>query len=117
LPLVKPAEFVVLGRDERQAARATKQGYGYEQRVMFEDGKGCDIPAGNAANFPALECLALPYYLYDFFRKEDIEDDNIRQVSAWIVQQLRRSYEFEIVSEWEAELSTLGEAELLKSMA
>ena len=31
--------------------------------------------------------------------------------------QLRRSYEFEVAGEWEAETVTLGEAELLKSIA
>ena len=31
--------------------------------------------------------------------------------------QLRRSCEYEVAAEWEAEISTLGAAELLKSLA
>ena len=69
------------------------------------------IPEGNAASFPALECLALPYGSYHH-TNVDCGD-----VSTWIVAQLRRSYEYERVEEWKAERSTLGQAELLKTMA
>ena len=34
-----------------------------------------------------------------------------------MLAQLRRSCEYEVVTEWEAECSTLGEAELLKAIA
>ena len=67
------------------------------------------IPDGNAANFPALECLHLPYMHY-------IQGDDSGQLSAWMRAQLRRSYEYEREVEWEAEQVTLGQAELLKTM-
>jgi len=116
LPLVKPADMVVAGREERQAARAVKRRERHANvgtdRDCVEEAGCCDIPADNAANFPALECLALPYLTYNRSACE-----NTGRVSAWIKQQLRRSYEYEVAAEWEAELQTLGEAELLKSMA
>ena len=37
-------------------------------------------------------------------------------LSDWMKQQLRRSYEYEVAVEWEAEMRTPGEAELLKSV-
>ena len=122
LPLVKPASMVVSGRAERQAARAKKHepirevghpsgegrhavtGYVSRSRESME----AVIPANNAANFPALECLALPY------RKFHAAGEGRRGVSVWMKQQLRRSYEYERVRDWEAEMVTLGEAELLK---
>ena len=70
------------------------------------------IPVANAANFPSLECLALPYKYYgrDGRRTGDI--------SEWMKRQLRRSYEYEIhvAAEWQADRTTLGVAELLKSI-
>ena len=157
MPLIKHADCIVPGREERQAKRLAMRMAGRPQPPDHElDGEEDDretaekdtgegdhseaeeeeaepaspdetaiavghdaeedalkvvdcsnmaslIPEGNAANFPALECLALPYGHYD-------------QVSAWTQAQLRRSYEYEVVAEWEAEQSTLGEAELLKTV-
>ena len=68
------------------------------------------IPASNASNFPALECLSLPYGYYN-------KDTRTGDVSTWMKRQLRRSYEYERVRDWEAEMVTLGEAELLKALA
>jgi len=110
LPLVKP-DIVVAGREGRQAARAAnRQRNDAEADMPKDEVEGHYVPADNAANFPALECLALPYLKYN-------SQDDTGRVSAWMKQQLRRSYEYEAAAEWEAEMSTLGEAELLKSMA
>jgi len=114
LPLVKPAGIVVAGREGRQAARAVKRRDKQVDEEVDDDGDGTplDIPADYGANFPALECLALPYCFYSVGTEEG--DGDIGYVSAWMKQQLRRSYEYEVAVEWEAETSTLGEAELLK---
>ena len=110
LPFVKPAGFLVPGRAERQAARAANRGEGRRELDPDNDeGEDSVIPHDNAANFPALECLALPYTHYNY------RDCGV--VGAWTKAQLRRSYEFEKVVEWEAETATLGEAELLKTLA
>ena len=108
LSLVKPTHFLVPGRAERQAARHAKR-VSNPERAYPRDSVP-DIPEDNAANFPALECLALPYARYNC-------GDFAGQVSGWMMAQLRRSYEFEVAVEWEAERVTLGEAELLKSLA
>ena len=111
LPLVKPAHMVVVGRVERQATRAVQRPETNVEGDLHADGAEVhDIPADNAANFPALECLALPYWRY----KSDLARTG--RVSAWMMRQLRRSYEHEVAAEWEAETRTLGEAELLKSI-
>ena len=109
LPFVKPAHVVVSGRAERQAVRASKRPLTGEMDYSRE-GKVPPIPADNAANFPALECLALPYTRYN-------RGKSMGRVSVWMKQQLRRSYEYEEVEDWEAEMTTLGEAELLKTIA
>ena len=51
--------------------------------------------SGNAASIPALECLALPYGSYHHTNVDSGD------VSMWMVAQLRRSYEYERVEEWE----------------
>ena len=68
-----------------------------------------DIPVENAANIPTLECLALPFILYGHYQDSG-------NVSAWLKRQLRRSHEYEVEEEWEAEYTTLGVAELLRSI-
>ena len=68
------------------------------------------IPDTGAANFPALECLALPYAYYN-------TGEHCGEVSAWMKAQLRRSYEYERSDEWEAEMNTLGTVELQKTIA
>ena len=111
LPLVQPADVVVAGRQQRQAARAAKRPSGVNDECRAEDhGATQDISADSAANFPALECLALPYLYYQGF------GDARSRVSEWMKKELRRSYEFEVAKEWEAEVSTLGQAKLFKSM-
>ena len=111
LPLVKPSDVMVAGREARQAARAAKRKRADIGTNRAGDGSwGRDIPAGNADSFPALECLALPYRQYN-------RGNNSGAVSAWMMRELRRSYEYEVAKEWEAEVSTLGEAELLRTMA
>ena len=105
LPLVKPADMVVSGRLERQAARAAKRdtrgraeeyhGYSVTADGAEEcDGEAaaaeCDIPAESAASFAALECLALPYWHYNNRWNVDAG-----KVSDWIEEQLTRSYEYE----------------------
>ena len=115
LSLVKPADKVVAGREQRQAARAAKRRTADDVAVSEVDGAGSgaqthDIPAGNATNFPALECLDLPYCYYNL-------EDEPGTVSAWMRRQLRRSYEYEVAAEWEADQQTLGQAELVSSMA
>ena len=110
LPLVQPADVVVAGRAQRQAARAAKR----DKLQTDESGERRQhISANNAANFPALECLALPYASYNSGENAKNEPG---VVSGWTIQQLRRSYEYELAAEWEAECVTLGEAELLKSI-
>ena len=114
MPFVKPLHVMVDGRERRQAARVAKR------QVADKDSEGKDadsadieqaaIPVNNAANFPSLECLALPYEHYG--RGGNQSGD----VSQWIMSQLRRSYEYEVAAEWEAECTTLGVAELLKSI-
>ena len=112
LPLVKPAHLIVPGRVERQAARAAKRQDVRKERDDSDDEvEDEDIPADNATNFPALECLALPYFSYNYGNMPVTG-----RVSAWMKRQLRRSYEYEVAAKWEAEASTLGEAELLKSI-
>ena len=108
LPLVKPADIVVAGREQRQTARAAKRP-DFGEEMNHDADEVLHIPTDNAANFPALECLALPYRYYN-------TGENTGYVSAWMKQQLRRSYEYELVEEWEAEQQTLGEAELVKSI-
>ena len=64
--------------------------------------------------FPALECLDLPYSLYAVKRRgPDFEGSS--RVSARMVAELRRSYEWERVEEWEVETTTLGAAEWRKT--
>ena len=124
LPLVKPLNQVVVGREQRQAVRAAERYNGGRDRPRDtqDDGNSDDkeaqedeadpaIPIDNAANFPSLECLALPYGYYNRGWGDDCG-----VVSRWIQQQLRRSYEYEVAEEWEAECTTLGSAELLKSI-
>ena len=108
LPLVKPTDVIALDRRERQIARASRRHKGHKE-VGFSrvGGEAPVIPNGNAGNFPALECLALPYSAYHC-------GAGAGHVSEWMVAQLRRSYEYEVVEEWEAEVSTLGQAELLR---
>ena len=114
LPLVKPVHFVVPGRAERQAARAAERPrLEFAHEEVSYGGHPLAISDNSALSFPALECLALPYVEYN--RDEDIEHSG--RVSDWMRAQLRRSYEFEVVEEWEAETETLGEVELLKRMA
>ena len=88
LPLVQPAHMIVAGREERQAARAAKrQGIAVERGSLSGNGaESEDFPANNAANFPALECLALPYWRYN------IVSERTGQLSVWMRQQLRRIY-------------------------
>ena len=111
IPLVKPLAVLVDRRQQRQAVRAGKR------QLVDERGEGEDaqediaiIPVNNAANFPSLECLAMPYREYgrSFYQAG--------KVSAWMKRQLRRSYEYEVTAEWEAECTTLGSAELQKSI-
>ena len=121
LPLVKPLRALVDGRQQRQAQRAAKrqadeegnEAGGIEEEShegeKETEGIASAIPVDNAANFPSLECLALPYEYYN-------RGDNSGQVSRWMMAQLRRSYEYEVAAEWEAECTTLGAAELLKSI-
>ena len=106
LALVKPADTCVRGRELRQAARAAKRN-AVEELDRFVEGEQLSIPANNAANFPVLECLALPYHCYN-------DGDCSVKPSAWMRRQLRRSYEYEVAAEWEAEVGTLGEAELVR---
>ena len=117
LPLVKPADFFVPGRAERQAARAVEELNNRERRQRRDGDQQVEeplvIPEGREDNFPSLECLALPYSVYDSEAPGGLSGT----VSEWMKRQLRRSYEFEVASEWEAETETLGEAELLKSLA
>lgn len=112
MPFVKPAAIITPGRTERQRVRAAKRRrHGTEEETDFRGVEAEDqrIPEDNASNFPALECLALPYTYYN-------RGGNSGEVSVWMKSQLRRSYEYEISVEWEAETSTLGQAELLKSI-
>ena len=128
MPLVKLSDVVIDGRLKRQAARAAKRGdCGYSDDDGKDDASdsnhdACEaedvsvvaliIPLQNAANFPSIECFALPYDRYNVVA----ESLDMGDVSSWMMQQLRRSCEFEVVSEWEAECTTLGNAELLKSI-
>ena len=109
LPLVKPADFVVPGTQKRQAARAAKRVDEDAEEMLEGKDAVAAVPEGNAANFPALECLALSWS----HRNNRYSVD----VSMWMLAQLRLSYEYEVVEEWKAEQVTLGEAELLKTMA
>ena len=113
LPLVKAADVVVAEREERQAARAAKRPNTRASNEVSKKQKRkvTVIPAGNAANFPVLECLALPYQFYGRTGWD------CGRVTAWMRAQLRRSYEFEKADEWEQERVTLGVAELLKTLA
>ena len=64
--------------------------------------------------FPVLECLDLPYKLYGVKRRgPDFEGSS--RVSARMVAELRRSYEWERVEEWEVEMVTMGAAEWKKT--
>ena len=128
MPLVKPLHVQVDGRQQRQTRRAAKRRADYQKSCGeplsrdAEDGdvaRGAEeeaevagervIPANNAANFPSLECLELPSQYYSHVDGDD-------KVSRWMIAQLRRSYEYEVAAEWEAECTTLGLAELLKSI-
>ena len=136
LPLVKPLDVLVDGRQQGQAARAAKRpvrsfrrqaAYQYsdadedaeysgeeerEEAVEAEDeteGTISAIPVNNAANFPALERLALPYNECNY-------GEDCGEVSGWMKRQLQRSYEYEVAAEWETECMILGVAELLKSI-
>ena len=71
------------------------------------------IPHDNAANFFALECVALPWFVDNHLGF----GDPVVEVSEWMKDQLRRSYEYERAEEWEAKRTTLSQAELLKTMA
>ena len=120
MPLVKPLDVVVAGREQRQAARLARRraaGKAEEYKREVEGEKEAEradpvIPADNASNFPSLECLDLPYGRYILCRGSPHCGD----VGAWMMAQLRRSYEYEIAEEWKAEMTTLGRAELLKSI-
>ena len=66
LPLVKPADVVVPGRAERQAVRAARRPRDGEDSESGEDSaEEQHISADSACNFPALECLALPFAHYN----------------------------------------------------
>ena len=113
LPLIRPATVIVPGRLERQTARAARRARdGEEVQSGEESAEEQHIPADSACNFPALECVALVYEQYGPI----VSHLGRRTSGGWMVRQLRRSYEYEVVAEWEAEMSTLGEAELLKSL-
>ena len=96
LPLIKPLDVMVAGREQRQTARAVKWACAARLRGVRdnavedgeEEGKREDddeafpaIPVGNAANWPSLECLALPYkhYSSDFYKRGEFGGD----VSEW----------------------------------
>ena len=64
--------------------------------------------------FPALECLDLPYSLYSVTRRGP-EFEGSSRVSARMVAELRRSYEWERLEDWQAETTTLGAAEWKKA--
>ena len=126
MPLVKPLDVVVEGREERQAARDWRHGsreygcwldeHGNEVAEEF-DSVEQDIDDDNAANFPSLECLALPYEYWSPSHFQSTGRITSRaEVSLWMQQQLWRSYEYEVAAEWEAECTTLGCAELLKTI-
>ena len=109
LPFVKPAHVLVAGREQRQAARASVK---LSIAHTADPADVCVISVGNAANFPVLECICPPpYNLYHVLRAAPSVE------SGWLRQQLRRSYEYEVAKEWEAECVTLGEAELLKTVS
>ena len=108
LPFVKPANVVVSGRAERQAARGWRPATETAHRRGLGVEVAMPIPSNNAAHFPALECLALPYL-------DSYAGEGTGRVSAWMKQQLRRSYEYERVEDWEAETTTLGAAQVLKN--
>ena len=101
--------MLVEGRAQRQAARAVKRREaqdGWNEEADGEEAEDADailadIPVDNAANFPSLECLALPYEHYNR------GGDECGEVSVWMMAQLRRSYEYEVAAEWEAECTTL----------
>ena len=123
LPLVKPLDVVVEGREERQAARDWRRGSREYGCWLDEHGNEAEevdsavpIPAGNAANFPSLECLALPYRYYSPKYYQSKGRMRRGEVSWWMQEQLWRSYEYEVAAEWEAECTTLGCAELLKAI-
>ena len=115
LSLVKPTDVVVPGRADRQAARAARRVRDEEEAESSMEGAvEQHIPTGSSHNFPALECLVLAHRQYGpnvsyIGRRADLAGE-------WIRRQLRRSYEYEVVAEWEAEMSTLGEAELLRNV-
>ena len=68
---------------------------------------GDDGDTDHRIQFPALECLDLPYYLYS---SHDGDGDS-GDVSKAIADALRRSYEYERVEQWERAQVTLGSAE------
>ena len=115
MPFVKPLVVMVDGRERRQANRIAKRPTREEEAELDDEPAGDSepiIPVNNAANFPSLECLALPYIYYNF----GFGGEHCGQVSKWMKQQLQRSYEYEVAAEWEAECMTLGVVELLKSI-
>ena len=110
LPLIKPADCIDPGRRERQSARAAKRWQEGKETEWRNDAADCHvIPYDGTANFPALECVALWF-------PDRYHGVWPRLMSAWTQAELRRSYEYERASEWEAEQVTLGQAELLKTM-
>ena len=64
--------------------------------------------------FPALECIDLPYALYGVAGRGPADEDSSR-VSVRMMSEMKRSYEWERVEEWEAETVTLGAAEWKKT--
>ena len=52
------------------------------------------VPVDNATNFPTLECLALDCPGYCRSREQ------YDRVSCWMLQQLRRSFEYGVAAEW-----------------
>ena len=135
MPLVKPAGVIVLGREETQMARAARRLDQVEEICPATTINGSEeeedryiIAKGNGANFHSLECFSFPHYcnceqheLNHNGSEEGMDEINLEdgtvQVSSWMWQQLRRSFEYDRVEEWEAEMNALGEAELLKSIA
>ena len=114
--------MVVDGRQQRQAARAAKRAADDARGDgSYDDSDGGevveeDVSDDNAANFPSLECLALPYHRHVSPFEFDWSGDNTGRVSGLMMAELRRSYEYEVSAEWEAECTTLGVAELLKTI-
>ena len=104
-PFIKVAAGVVKGREERQHHRRLRHPM-YNRFEQRGDGQ-IDVDwAGTAVHkFPALECLDLPYHAYECPRSSH------SAVSKVTIRELRRSYEYENINDWEAETCTVGVAE------